>query len=193
MLADHRQLDASNVVDGQLLEARGHGAGLFEPAHASLDDIATPVLLGIELGRAPAAMGNLVAPLRNHDRDVALAQPLADVAMAVTLVAGHALGPLTHRTVGATDTHGVQQRFGVWRFVGLAGADLDCQRQPSPIRHQVQLGAPAAAATPEDVIVGLVWQRFFFPAPAAAWCARTLEPSTHHSDQSMLPAASNCV
>lgn len=163
MLANHGQLDAGNVVDGQLLEARGHGAGLFEPAYASLDDVATPVLLGIELWRAAAAMCDLVAPLRDHDSNVPPAQPLADVAMAVALVAGHALRPLTHRAVGTTDAHGVQQRFGVWRFVGLAGADLNGQRQPGTVRHQVQLGAPAAAATSQSVIVGLVWQRFFSP------------------------------
>lgn len=80
MLTDHRQLDASNVADGQLLEAPSHSARLFEPAHASLDDVATPVLLGIVLRWASTAACNLFAPLGNNDRDVVLTQPLADVA-----------------------------------------------------------------------------------------------------------------
>jgi hypothetical protein len=46
--------------------------------------------------------------------------------------------------------------LGIRGFIGLASADLDGQRQPGAVRHQVEFGAPAASTTPQGVILRLV-------------------------------------
>lgn len=161
MPSNHSQLNAAQVMDGQFLEASRNSARLLEPTDATLDDVAAPVLLRVKSRRSPPAVRDVVQPLGNDRTYPVTTQPLADAAMAV----GSIPGPLLRAppAVRPMDADGIEHRFGVQGLARLTGTELDRQRQSGAIGDQVQLRAPASAATPERVVGGFVVRQFFFP------------------------------
>ena len=88
---DHQRGDDhhSPVVDRPLLIAGGDPAPLFEPVHAPLNYVASPVDVRIEAPlatRVPRALISLVAPLGNRVRDAKLSQHLPTARGRVALV-----------------------------------------------------------------------------------------------------------
>ena len=121
---------------------------LLEPAHAPLDDIATPIGLPVETRIPP-----LILAGRDHRLDTPAAQVTADARVAVTLVAGQpprpAASPAPPRP---RQSHRLQHRLQVLRIVGLTGRERGRQGQAPAIDDPVQLGPEAAPAAAQGVV-----------------------------------------
>ena len=73
---EHGELDQSKVVNGQLLEARGDGAVLLEPADTALDHVTrTGVRRVVGHESAPLALAALLLG-RDNRLDVMAAKPV---------------------------------------------------------------------------------------------------------------------
>lgn len=142
------------------LEAGGDAAELLELAEETLDQVATAIEVGRHAAlQAHAALG----------RNVGLAAPR-----------GH---PFDQRqaVVSAIGNHGagrqrVEQDRGYRLVRGLAGRDVETDRQPILINDGMDLGAQSATRTADGVILAPL-----FP-PAACWWARTMELSINCKD-----------
>ena len=119
MPADHGQLDATQIVNRQFFKARRHGTCFLEPADATFNDIAAPVLLRIEGWRSASPVPDLVKPLGNDSTDPVSSQPLPDAAMTVRSISGHLLWSAP--VVWPVDAHGIQDWFSVQRLTRLPG------------------------------------------------------------------------
>src|SRR3712207_1054809 len=161
-----------------------------EPVEAALHDVALLVPVAVELrwspaGRPPGApVRPLVALLRNRVGDAAAAQRPAGGGMGVGLVRDQVIGARA-RPPGADAGHpdGIQQGQQLRVVPGLTGRAEHRQRQPTPIHGQMDLAGQSASGAAEGLTVdreGLdrCTAAPFFRAPAACWCARTLEEST---------------
>src|SRR5260221_5690020 len=177
---NHRQ-----EVDGQLFESRRDPAAFFEPAMALLDGAASPVGFAIEAD--PSIVRVLVAASGDDRSDRVPAQPLANARRAVTLVPGHRVGALT-----ASDPNPVHDRFELRAVVDLSRRDVGREGDSVTFSNQVDLAPESAARAAQSVVFGLCGAPLF-PAPAAAFEARTELPSTHHRSQSMWPSASRRI
>jgi hypothetical protein len=73
--------------------------------------------------------------------------------------------------------------------VDLPGGDFDGKGSARTVSDHVEFAAKPASRATQCVVGGLVGVPLetFLSAPAAARAARTDEPSTHHSSQSMYP------
>src|SRR6185369_11092658 len=87
---DERELHDSEVVHGEFLEARENSPALLKPTDALFDDRALAVLLSVE-DAVTAESANLVLSLRDDALDLAAAEPVANRAVAVSLVASDSL------------------------------------------------------------------------------------------------------
>jgi transcriptional regulator of nitric oxide reductase len=67
--ADHRELDHRGEVERELLEPGDDTAAFFEPADASLDDIASPVGLFVEVWVAALERVPRIIAGGNYGRD----------------------------------------------------------------------------------------------------------------------------
>lgn len=148
---------------GELLEAGGDRSGFLEPTDTALDDVAAAVLLGVEFGRPAAPLRNLVASFGNDGAHMVLAEPAADASVAVASVTRKLFGTSPRRAMRLHDPDCIKHRLGKERLVSLAGTHLDGQRQPTSVGHQMQLRAPAPAATAQRVVRRLVVGKIFFP------------------------------
>ena len=172
-------------IHGQLLEASGDPATLLEPAVALFDGAAAAVGLAVEAN--PSVVWMLVAASRDHCPDGVSAQPLPDARRAVAFVPGERLGALA-----ATDVNAVHDRFELRALVDLAGRDVRREGYSVTFSNQVELAPESAARAAQSVVSGFFGAPLF-PAPAAAFEARTELPSTHHRSQSMWPSASSRI
>lgn len=111
MPADHGELDAAQIVNRQFFKACGHGTCFLEPADATFNDIAAPVLLRIEAGWSAFPVPNLIKPLGNDGADPVSSQPLPDAAMTVRSICGHLLWSAP--AVWPVDARGIQDWFSV--------------------------------------------------------------------------------
>lgn len=161
-----------------LIPGRDTSAPL-EPADAALDHIAASVLPLVQ------SFAGLVRSCRDHSLDASSTQPAPDSRIAVRTVAGDGIGSSTPR-----DSDRVHQRFEGLRFVRLSGRDERTERNAATVRHKMKLRAKASARSPQGVVCGLIWP-LSFEAPAADRCARTLDPSTSKTLQSMRPCSSS--
>lgn len=157
-------------------------AELFETSEASLDHIAVPVDLGIEVSWTPTngalgqAASDLVRTLRTGEPDLASTQGHTGRGMRVRLVSKH-----PHRSFAGSarsDTaHAdlVQQRQKLRIVAGLAGGDQDRHRQTAPVDREMDLAGQPAPRAPEAFTFNC--ECFdppasgppFFRAPAACW------------------------
>jgi hypothetical protein len=177
---NHRQ-----EIDGQLLEPGRDAAALFEPAIALLDRAALTVGLAIEPYSAIVRV--LVDAPRDDGPDRVASQPPANPLGAVALVSGHRCGTLT-----TTDAHSIHDRFELRAVVDLPRRDVGGEGNSVTFSNQVDFAPESAARAAQSVVVGLA-RAPLFPAPAAAFEARTELPSTHHRSQSMWPSASSRI
>src|SRR6476660_3725180 len=184
-------------VHGQLLEPGADAAELLEPADALLGDRSAAVGHAVEPDRR-VVPGVLVVLVRDHRLDLLTAQPVAHALHAVALVAGQSPGlvPALASPASAADQGRDRlpdDRLGPRRFVDLPGGDFDGKRSSRTVSDHVELRSKPAAAAAQRVVGGLVGvaPETFLSAPAAARAARTDEPSTHHSSQSMYPLLSS--
>ena len=177
-------------VHGELVEAGRQSAALLEPAHALLDGAALPLESLVEA--VSAVLGVLVAAAREDDADRVLLQPLADPEVAVTVVAGQALGTGSRRSGWLADAYPVHDLFELSALVDLPGRDMRREGESVTVSNQVELAAGSAARATQCVVSGLLAAPFS-PAPAATREARTVEPSAHQRSQSMCPSASSRI
>ncbi len=175
-------------VHGEFLEAGAQAAAFLEPTDALLDGAAAPVELLVE-AVAPV-VGMLVATPRDHDTDRVLMEPGADAPIAVTFVSGDRRGPCTRRSNGLADANPAHDFFELRAFVDLSGRDVDGEGKSVTFSNQVEVAAESAARVAQSVVFGFFGAPFF-PPPAAAREARTVDPSTHHRSPSMRPSASS--
>src|SRR3954449_2626348 len=68
----------SHVIDGQLLEAECQPPAPLEPAHRSLDDVASPIP-----GLVEVRVTGLIVPRRDHRTDGPPLEPVADAGVTV--------------------------------------------------------------------------------------------------------------
>jgi len=183
-------MNHGDEVHRQLLEARAQAAALLEPADALLDGATPTIELGVEA--VPAVVGVLVATSRDDDADRMAVKPGADAWVAVALVARHAVRTRPRRSEGLEDANPIHDLFELGALVDLPGRDVDREGESVTVSHQVELAAESAARATQCVVAGLFGAPFF-PAPAAAREARTVEPSTHQRSQSMWPSASSRI
>lgn len=177
---NHRQ-----KVDRQLLESGRYPAAFLEPTVALLDRAAAPVRLPIE-AHAPV-IGVLVATPRDDRADRVPPQPPANAFGAVALVPGDRL-----RASASPDPDPVHDRFEFRALVDLARRGVDGEGDSVTFSNQADLARESAARAAQSVVSGLFGAPLF-PAPAAAFDARTELPSTHHRSQSMWPSASSRI
>jgi hypothetical protein len=184
-------------VNGQLLESCADAAELLQPSDALLDDRSTAVSKAVEPDRR-IVPGVFVFFVRNDGNDFLSAQPVADALDAVALVAGQLAGLVTTLAEFAPASDQgcdrlADDRFGTRRFVDFAGGDFDGKWSARTVSDNMELRSKPASAAAQCVIRGFVGMTLetFLSAPAAARAARTEEPSTHHSSQSMYPLLSS--
>src|SRR5690348_14077046 len=184
-------------VNRQLLETRADAAELLEPADALLGHAAAAVGDAVEPDRRVMPR-RLVVLVRDHRLDPLTQQPLAHALNAVGLVAGDLLGlvPTPAAFAAPADQRRdrlADDRLGPRRFVDLPGGDFDGEGSARTVSNHVELRSKPASAAAQCVVGGLVGvpPETFLSAPAAARAARTDEPSTHHSSQSMYPLLSS--
>src|SRR5215203_515594 len=185
-------------VHCQFLEARADPPELLQPSDALLGDAAAPVRHAVEPCRGVVA-GVLVVLVRDHRLDLLIGQPVAHAPHAVALVAGELPGLATTPAPPSPPSPPSDQRRDRSpddRLVDLPGADFDGQGSARTVSDHVELRSKPAAAAAQCVVGGLVAVSLetFLSAPAAARAARaarTDEPSTHHSSQSMYPSSSS--
>src|SRR5262249_55103782 len=174
---DNGQRHHAEVVGCQLLVAGGHPPEPLQAVDAPLHDVPPPVTLAIK----PPLPRFLVLLVCDDRLDATLPQPLPQPPRGVRLVPGHL------RRLLRPGRRLLQERNGPLRLMLLPGADRHRHRRPPGVADQVQLGAEAALAAAQGVVVRLAGRRFFFDAPAADWWARTTEPSMQNSCQSISP------
>src|SRR5690606_35210018 len=131
--ADHRQLKHSMEVHRQLLESRADATVFLQPADALLDYVPLPVRLLVEL-HATIPPRCLAVLVRDHWTDALFLQPITHAFHAVALVAGQfprlaapsssLASPSDPACDGLTN-----HRFGLRRFMHLAGGHFDRQRR----------------------------------------------------------------
>jgi len=184
-------------VHGQLLEPRADAAEFLEPADALLGDAAPSVCHAVEPDRRVVA-GMLVVLMRDDRLDLLSGEPIPHALDAVALVPGELPGlaatspPLPSASDQERDRL-PDDRLGPRRFVDLPRGDFDGQGSARTVSDHVELRSKPAAAAAQRVVGGFVGVALdtFLSAPAAARAARTDEPSTHHSSQSMYPSRSS--
>jgi hypothetical protein len=184
-------------VNGQFFEASADAAELLEPADALLGDAAASIGPAVKPDRR-IMPGQFIVLMRDHRLDLLLAEPVTQALYTVGLVARQLPGlvPATQCLTSPADQEGdrlADDRLGPCRFVDLAGRDFDGKRSARTVSDHVAFRSKPAFAAAQCVIGGFVGVSLetFLSAPAAARAARTDEPSTHHSCQSMYPALSS--
>src|SRR5690348_16799757 len=88
--ADHADLHEGEVVDRELLVARGDGPRLLERADRALDGAAASIGHAVELRLAAGPVGapaDMIGALRDHRPHAVPAQPSADRRVAIAFVA----------------------------------------------------------------------------------------------------------
>ena len=141
---DHRQLNQAQVIQGQFLVTRGQGATFFEPAHAPLDHIAAPVVVGV-VRHGPSWPRLAAVLLRwDHRDDPMAAQPLADAQGAVRAIGGHAFRPPAGSPLALGHLHTVQRGLELGRLVRLAGQEQGGEWESSPVAEHMHFRAEAA-------------------------------------------------
>src|SRR5208283_234828 len=181
-----RELHEGNEVESQLLITCSQPAGLLQPAHGAFDPAPLPIGLLIKL---LAGRWSLIALARNHRLNPATLKMVTDFVVTVAFVAGQ----LDRPAEATRPTHLVHQAYELRRFVRLSRREGDAKGKALSVSDQVEFAAPSAAAATQCVIVRLGIRPLFFRAPAAAREARTLEPSTSHRSQSILPCLSSRI
>jgi hypothetical protein len=177
---DHRQ-----EVDSELLESGRDTTAFLEPAVALLD--CTAAAIGAPVKADASVVRVLVFASRDDRADRMSTQPTADTVGAVALVAREG-----HGTAASTDVDPVHDRFELRALVDLARGDVDREGYSVTFSNQVDLAPESAARAAQSVVVGLTGAPLF-PAPAAAFEARTDVPSTHQRSQSIWPSASSRI
>jgi len=102
----------------------------------------------------------LVAALGDDGADRVAAQPRPNAIEAVSLVAGHAMGPTARRAHGLPDAHRVHHELELRRFVRLPRRDFDGKRQVSAVSNQVEFAPKSAARAAQSVVRGLLGPPF---------------------------------
>jgi len=184
-------------VNGQLLKSRSDAAELLEPADAMLGNASASVSEAIKPHRR-IVTGFFVFLVRDDRSDLLPAEPVTDAFHAVGLVAGELAGLVTTLSFLASASNQrrdglADDRLSVRRFVDFAGRDFDGKWSARTVSDNVELRSKPASAAAQCVIGGFIGMTLdtFLSAPAAARAARTEEPSTHHSSQSMYPLLSS--
>jgi len=184
-------------VNGQLFEPCADAAEFFEPADALFGDASTPICDAIEPDRRIMPRP-FVLFVRDHGDDLLPAQPVANAFDAVGLITGELAGLVTTLAfLASASDQGrdrlADDRFGECRFVDFSGGDFDGKWSARTVSDNMELRSKPASAAAQCVIRGFVGVtlKTFLSAPAAARAARTEEPSTHHSSQSMYPLLSS--
>src|ERR1043166_7929069 len=139
----------------QLLVAGRHPPEPLQVVEAALDDIPPTIRLPIELASAA-----LLVPLVGDDRlDASFRQPLPQPPGRVRLIPGH-LGRLF-----GPSRRLLQQRDRLLGFVFLPGPNRHGYRRAFAITDQVPLGAEAALAAAQGMVLGLTGRPIFFSPP----------------------------
>src|SRR5262249_24595948 len=157
-----------------------------QAADAALDDVPPPVALAVE----PLAVALLVLLVRDHRLDAALRQPIADPVGRVALVPGQ-LRRLLRPQEGV-----FHEGHKPLRLMLLAGAAGPRQRRAVAVAQQMHLGAEAALAPTQSVILGFFRRPVFSPrprpptggpgSPCRRW--RTAQSRSRRSSSAALPA-----
>src|ERR1051326_3580451 len=184
-------------VYGQLLETRADAAEFLEPADALFGDAAAAI--GPMVKRHPGVVSRrLVLFMWDHRLDLLPDEPIPHPLHAVSFVAGQLAGfvPALAGLASSSDQGRDRlpdDRFGPRRFVDLPGGDLDGKWSARTVSDHMEFRSKPASAAAQCVVFGFVGMPLetFLSAPAAARAARTDEPSTHHSSQSMYPFLSS--
>jgi hypothetical protein len=194
---DHGQLKHAMEVHGQFLESRTDAPQLLEPTDALLSHAASAIGPLIKPDRR-IVPGVLVLLVWDHRLDLLLGQPVADPLYAIPFVSGQLPGFMS-ASAGLPPSSDQQRdrlpddRLGPRRLVDLARGDFDGKGSALTVSDHVEFRSKSAFAAAQCVVGGFVGVPLetFLSAPAAARAARTDEPSTHHSSQSMYPLLSS--
>lgn len=182
---NHRQ-----EVHGQLLKSRSKTSALLEPADALFHRAAPPVALPVK--SLSSVSRPLIRPAWNHGSNCVASQPCPNPRIAVSLVTGYRTGSCARRPDRLPDLHPVHDVFEVLRLVRLPRRDVGREGDSTTVSNKVDFAPESAARATQCVVFGLFGVPFF-PAPAAAFEARTELPSTHQRSQSMYPLSSNRI
>src|SRR5215212_8687590 len=163
------ELDEGEIIGVVLLEASGDGSEVLELVEEALDEVAVAVQEWAE-GR------NVDAPWHRFDvgpGPTIEQRPTQRVAI---------VGAIGQQDLPGADA--VQHIGGAAAIVGLAFAQLQCDRQAVGINQRVDLGrqpaprAPQASGLSEVPSGGLRGRKAPLLTLAACWCTRTEELST---------------
>src|SRR5918912_3332201 len=156
---DRGYLDGGFVAHGQLVEAGGYGAVLFEQVDAALHGVALLVRLLVEGGRPATAraelapVGRLVLLDWDDAADPATAQVGPVTVRAVRLVTQHPTGSgAWPAAVQARDPDALQHGDELWAIAALPSRNQDRQRLTALLTAQVQLGGPPAPRAAQRVV-----------------------------------------
>lgn len=145
--------DRGSIHDCEFVVSGGEAPPLFEPAVAAFDHVPTPILLGVELGRAASAraassaMALLVARLRDDGRDTASTQVSSVGPRGVCLVTERSLG-----SCPAADAELFQQRNEHRRVTVLSRRADRHQRQAMTIDELMRFRRQTAARAADHVV-----------------------------------------
>jgi hypothetical protein len=102
---DHNKLEHAEEVDGKLLESRPNAPPFFHPAHASLDDIAAAIGLGIK--PRGSFLPLLMRGVGDDCPDSPASKPGAHPPIGISFVAGQTLRTPAGRTYPLRNPDGV--------------------------------------------------------------------------------------
>ena len=155
--------ETTSIDQSVLVVAGGQAAPVLEDVEGALDDVASLVVLGVEVDRpaavaaAASAVGGLVGGDRDDSGDLAGSQVLAKCTRGVRLIAAQRLRAGAG-SAGAKpwNVQLGQQRQGRRAVAGLPGRDRDDQRTSETLDQAMRFGRQAAAGPADGVIVRFV-------------------------------------
>jgi hypothetical protein len=145
----HRQVTARPLVI-----PRGDRPELLEPVDQPLHRVASAIHHAVEAGRSPTSApfprsgGPLILPFGNDVADLAAPQQRTAAGIAVAFVQAQDSGSLPGSPPPSWHADRIQDRLQFTTVMALAFRDVQRQRSPAPVAHEVQLaGEPAPAAS----------------------------------------------
>ena len=157
---------------GEFVVARSDATELLEPTEESLNEVASLVLLSVEL-----AWRESVAPRRNDGLCARLGNDINESVTVISLVGND----------GFT-RDGVNQCGTLGNVGYLAFGENQAQGIAQRIHAGVNLGGQSATRAANRLIATV-----FFGAPAECWCARTTVESMNRSSKSASPQSASAT
>ena len=144
-------------MNGEFFVSCGDTSVFFHPSNTAFHDVA-PAIRAFVKRRVP----RLVPFRRNHRYDTAFLEPHANRLGCISLVTCQFYRPLLWTPTGRCNPDGVNDPKTNGSFMGLAGADVNNNRQPPAVRYKMDFCAESSSAAAQCVVGGLVFKVFFF-------------------------------